>query len=63
VTTIVTMRHVRQAKMCSKGARAFFQRHNLDWPTFVRQGLPADIIAATGDTMALKVVEVARGQR
>jgi hypothetical protein len=57
------MRHVRQAKLCSKGARTFFKRHGLDWATFVRVGLPADTIAATGDAMALRVVEVARGQQ
>ena len=60
---IVTMRHVRQAKMCSRGARAFFIRHNLDWQTFIKQGLPASTIASTGDAMALKVVEVAYGRK
>jgi hypothetical protein len=62
MTTLVTMRHVRQAKMCSRGARAFFIRHNLDWRTFLKQGLPAEVIAGTGDAMALRVVEVARGK-
>jgi hypothetical protein len=62
MTTLITMRHVRQAGMCSKGARMFFRRHGLDWATFVRQGLPAEKIAATGDAMALKVVEVARAE-
>ena len=62
-TVVVTMRHVRAARMCSKGARAFFVRHGLDWATFVRVGLPAEVIEATGDAMALRVVEVARGQR
>lgn len=56
------MRHVRAARMCSKGARVFFMRHGLDWQTFLREGLPATVIAATGDAMALQVVEVARGK-
>lgn len=60
---IVRMEHVRAARMCSRGARAFFARHNLDWQTFIKDGLPAEVIAATGDAMALQVVEVARGRK
>lgn len=60
---IVTMRDVRAVRMCSGGAREFFKRHDLDWNTFLKEGLPAEVIEATGDAMALQVVEVARGRR
>lgn len=60
---IVRMEHIRAARMCSRGARAFFARHNLDWQTFLKDGLPAEVLAATGDAMALQVVEVARGRK
>lgn len=60
---IVTMRDIRAAKMCSRGARKFFERHGLDWSAFVKQGVPAEKLAATGDAMALQVVEVARGRQ
>lgn len=60
---IVTMRDVRAVRMCSGGARKFFKRHNLDWSTFLKEALPAEVIEATGDAMALQVVEVARGRR
>lgn len=59
----VTMEHVRAARMCSRGARVFFERHGLDWQRFLAEGLPAEQIEATGDAMALKVVEVARGRK
>jgi hypothetical protein len=59
----VTMEHVRAARMCSRGARVFFERHGLDWQRFLAEGLPAKQIEATGDAMALKVVEVARGRK
>lgn len=59
----VTMRHIRQAQMCSHGARAFFARHGLDWTEFLREGVAIELIEATGDAMALKVCEVAREQR
>lgn len=60
---MVTMADVRAARMCSRGTRAFFERHGLDWQTFLAAGLPASVIAATGDAMALQVVEVARGRQ
>lgn len=59
----ITMLHVRQAKMCSKGARDFFARHNLDWQKFLAEGLDSDLIEATGDAMALEVVKVAKNGR
>lgn len=60
---LVRMEHIRAARMCSRGARAFFARHNLDWQTFLKDGLPAEVLAATGDAMALQVVEAARGRK
>lgn len=60
---IVRMEHIRRARMCSRGSRAFFERHGLDWQRFLREGIPASELAATGDAMALQVVEVARGQQ
>lgn len=65
--TVVLSRHMRELGYCSRGARAFAQRHGLSWPQFLRQGIPADRLRATGDAMALKVVdhaeqEAARGQ-
>lgn len=59
---IVKMEHIRAARMCSRGTRAFFARHGLDWQAFLKMGLPAEALVATGDAMALQVVEVARGR-
>lgn len=60
---MVTMADVRRARMCSRGARAFFDRHTLDWDAFLRDGIGSDLLEATGDAMAMKVVEVARGRQ
>lgn len=60
---IIRMEHVRQAKMCASGARAFFKRYNLDWNKFLTEGLPEEDIIATGDAMGLDVVEIANGRR
>lgn len=58
---IVTMKHIRMAKMCSRGTREFFLRHGLDWSSFLKEGIPAHKLADTGDAMALHVVDVAEG--
>ena len=58
----VRMEHIRQAKMCSKGTRAFFERHGLDWCDFLKNGLEADILRATGDAMACRVADIAEGR-
>lgn len=60
---LVRMEHIRAAKMCSRGARDFFNRHNLDWSKFLKEGIPATELEATGDTMAITVAEVARGRQ
>lgn len=62
-TTIVRMVHIRQAKMCSSGAREFFLRHGLDWQDFLKNGINAETLRATGDALALIVVKVAENGR
>lgn len=60
MTVIVKMKHIRQAKVCSSGARGFFLRHGLNWDKFLAEGLPEELFIATGDANALRVVEAAR---
>jgi len=64
---IVTMAHVRSVPgfgrrkgFCARGARAFCMRHGLDWTAFLREGIEAERLLATGDAMALAVVEHAQ---
>ncbi len=59
---MVKMAHVRQARMCSKGARRFFERHGLDYAEFLKRGLDSSLIRATGDAMAIRVAEVAEAE-
>lgn len=58
-----TMRHIRKCAMCSRGARAFFGRHGLDWSEFLRAGLPVEALEKTGDAMALQVAAAARAEQ
>lgn len=56
---IVRIEHMRAAGYCSSGAREFAKRHGIDWLGFVRDGIPADHLLATGDAMAEQVVKLA----
>lgn len=56
----VTMAHIRQVHFCSRGARAFFERYGLDWASFLREGIPASELEATGDALAARVCSLAR---
>ena len=60
--TLVMHRHMRELGYCNRGARDFFARHGLDWRAFLAGGIQADLLAATGDAMAMKVVERARAE-
>ncbi|HWH75543.1 MAG TPA: hypothetical protein VNV16_14895 [Methylibium sp.] len=61
MTQLVLHRHLRELGYCNRGARAFFARHGLDWPAFLRVGIQAEQLERTGDAMALKLVEYAKG--
>ena len=64
---IVTLAHLRrvpgfgaQPGFCAQGAREWFAYYGLDWSTFVRDGIEADVIEATGDALGLHLVAFAR---
>lgn len=56
----IYIRDLRRAKMCSKGTRAFFLQHNLDFQDFAKNGIEEEKLAATNDAMALQLIEVAK---
>lgn len=67
---IITLDHVYsvpnlngRAGFCGRGARAWCARHGIEWRTLVHEGIPAETLIATGDALALRVVEHARAQQ
>ena len=62
---IVTFDHLHSAPgwgarpgLCHRGARAFCERHGLDWAVIVAAGgIPAPLLIATGDALGLALVE------
>lgn len=60
---ICRMRHLRTAKICSSGARAWWPRNGLNWQDFLANGIPGEKLLETGDPFARRVVEIARAER
>lgn len=58
--TLVQMKHVRMLKLCSGGARDWFASYDLPWNEFITNGLPVEVIEATGDPFGISVAEIAR---
>ena len=60
--TRVTLQDLRASRLCFQGARPWFQRHGLDWQDFLKDGLDAEILVATGDALALRVIAIAKAR-
>lgn len=53
---IITMSDITRAGHCARGSRRWFDDHGLDFRAFLKNGIPAAELAATGDGIALQVV-------
>lgn len=58
----VTVAHLREAQMCIRGAKQWARYMGLDFDAFVRHGIPASQLEATGDAFALQVAKIARDE-
>lgn len=59
---IVTVNHVRQAKLCARGARQWFGLHGLDWNEFITKGLPIERLEALNDAFATRACQCCRDE-
>lgn len=50
----------RKNGYCVSGCRLFAEKHSLNWRAFCHEGIDDEVLLATGDAMALKIVEYAR---
>jgi hypothetical protein len=64
---IVTTRHLftitgysARRGFCRDRSKAFFRSHGLDWRDFVRDGIDEAALLATGDGLAVDLVQWAR---
>lgn len=62
----VYLRHCRKAFQgpntmnCSRGMRIWAERHNINYTLFLQEGLPVEVLEATGDAFALEACRLAR---
>lgn len=61
-TDLIRVADLRASGVCPR-ARLWFEKHGLDWRDFVRNGIDGEKLAATGDAIAVRVVEEARARR
>lgn len=60
---IVRLAHVRAAYpgQCTRGLRNWCAHHDIAWSDFVREGVPASVLRATGDALVEPIIAVAGG--
>jgi hypothetical protein len=56
----VTIADVRQTGHCVRGIRRWAELQGLDFADFIKHGIPASRLLATGDGMAASIVEKVR---
>ena len=59
---IVTVQDLRAARLCFQGSRPWLARHGLSWQAFLANGIEAEVLEATGDALALRVIVQARAR-
>lgn len=56
----VTMQHAKILTYCSKGMKIWAEEHGLNYINFIKNGLDESVFLEIGDTLALRVVDLAR---
>ncbi len=66
MTVRIHLRHLRALRLCSRGIRAWCERHGVDWPTFVRDGIAVEDVPAhdafVNAARAVALQEASHGQ-
>lgn len=55
---MITIRDVRQAGHCVKGAREWAERNGISFPRLINEGIPAGEVIALGDEHGLRVIRL-----
>jgi arsenate reductase-like glutaredoxin family protein len=57
VSLRITITDIRAAGHCARGARTWFERHGFDFRAFLKDGISEEELLATGDALAVQVIE------
>lgn len=57
---MVRVQHLRDANLCMRGAKMWFDQRGLDFREFLQNGLPIEQIEKIDDALARLVCEAAR---
>jgi hypothetical protein len=60
---MIKLRHIREAEICTRGARLWFNSHGLSWNNFLTKGIEVEVIEKFDDALANRVIEVARKEK
>lgn len=60
MTQMVLHADLTALKYCNRGSRQFFERHGLNWSSFLQHGVPVEVIEQIDDEMAREVVRQAK---
>lgn len=58
----ITVAHARSMGYCSQGMLRFAKHYNLDFREFLRNGIDEEILLATKDSLALKLVTAVKSK-
>ncbi len=59
---LVTVAHLREAKLCSRGARQWCARYKIDFLRFVTKGIPCSEVEPLNDQLGNMLVKIARDE-
>lgn len=59
---LLRIHHIHQGGYCSRGAREWAKRHNINYTQFVLNGIDVNIIEKVGDAFAIHVCQIARDE-
>lgn len=57
---LLRIQHIHAAGYCSRGAREWCARHNVNYTHFILHGIAVERIEAFGDAFCIEVCKVAR---
>lgn len=60
---VITARDLRSKGFCAKGQKAWFESRGMDFKEFLKNGILASELLATGDAMAERAVELLEADR